>query len=83
VPRAVVLSAAARSTLSAAARSTLTESARQFAPVPLEKIEQSLTLIGRRLEPDEVSLLAVYLAGDEGRMVTGQAWNVCGGMLMV
>jgi len=51
--------------------------------MPVEKIEQSLTPIGRRLEPDEVSPLAVYLAGDEGRMVTGQAWNVCGGMLMV
>lgn len=50
--------------------------------VPFEKIEQSLTPIGRRLEPDEVSPLAVYLAGDEARMVTGQAWNVCGGMLM-
>ncbi len=51
--------------------------------VPFETIEQSLTPIGRRLEPDEVSPLAVYLASDEARMVTGQAWNVCGGMLMV
>jgi len=50
--------------------------------VPFEKIEQSLTPIGRRLEPDEVSPLAVFLAGEEARMVTGQAWNVCGGMLM-
>jgi NAD(P)-dependent dehydrogenase (short-subunit alcohol dehydrogenase family) len=50
---------------------------------PFEKIEQSLTPVGRRLEPDEVAPLAVYLAGDEARMVTGQAWNVCGGMLMV
>lgn len=50
--------------------------------VPFEKIEQSLTPIGRRLEPDEISPLAVYLAGEEARMVTGQAWNVCGGMLM-
>jgi NAD(P)-dependent dehydrogenase (short-subunit alcohol dehydrogenase family) len=48
----------------------------------VDKIEQSLTPIGRRLEPDEVSPLAVYLASDEARMVTGQAWNVCGGMLM-
>jgi NAD(P)-dependent dehydrogenase (short-subunit alcohol dehydrogenase family) len=50
--------------------------------VSVDKIEQSLTPIGRRLEPDEVSPLAVYLASDEARMVTGQAWNVCGGMLM-
>lgn len=51
--------------------------------VPFERIEQSLTPIGRRLEPEEVSPLAVYLASEEARMVTGQAWNVCGGMLMV
>ncbi len=51
--------------------------------VPVEQMEQSLTPIGRRLEPDEVSPLAVFLAGEEARMVTGQAWNVCGGMLMV
>jgi NAD(P)-dependent dehydrogenase (short-subunit alcohol dehydrogenase family) len=50
---------------------------------PFEKLEQSLTPVGRRLEPDEVAPLAVYLAGDGARMVTGQAWNVCGGMLMV
>jgi NAD(P)-dependent dehydrogenase (short-subunit alcohol dehydrogenase family) len=48
-----------------------------------EQIEQSLTPIGRRLEPDEIAPLAVYLASDEARMVTGQAWNICGGMLMV
>lgn len=51
--------------------------------IPFEKIEQSLTPIGRRLEPDEVAPLAVYLASDDARMVTGQAWNICGGMLMV
>jgi NAD(P)-dependent dehydrogenase (short-subunit alcohol dehydrogenase family) len=50
---------------------------------PFEQIEQSLTPIGRRLEPDEIAPLAVYLASDEARMVTGQAWNICGGMLMV
>lgn len=51
--------------------------------VPFEQIEQSLTPIGRRLEPDEIAPLAVYLASDDARMVTGQAWNICGGMLMV
>lgn len=50
---------------------------------PFEQIEQSLTPIGRRLEPEEIAPLAVYLASDEARMVTGQAWNICGGMLMV
>ena len=51
--------------------------------VPLDKLEQSLTPIGRRLEPEEVAPLAVYLASEDACMVTGQAWNVCGGMLMV
>lgn len=51
--------------------------------VSFEQIEQSLTPMGRRLEPEEIAPLAVYLASDEARMVTGQAWNICGGMLMV
>lgn len=46
------------------------------------ELEVSLTPIGRRLEPDEVAPLAVYLASDDARMVTGQALNVCGGINM-
>jgi 3-hydroxybutyrate dehydrogenase len=45
--------------------------------------EASLTPQGRRLEPEEVSPLAVWLASDEARMVTGQGWNVCGGVALV
>jgi NAD(P)-dependent dehydrogenase (short-subunit alcohol dehydrogenase family) len=44
--------------------------------------EASLTPMGRRLEPEEVAPLAVYLASDDARMVTGQAFNICGGVLM-
>lgn len=44
--------------------------------------EAAVTPMGRRLEPDEVAPLAVFLASDDARMVTGQAWNVCGGVLM-
>ena len=29
----------------------------------------------RRLEPEEVALLAVFLASDDARMITGQAYN--------
>jgi NAD(P)-dependent dehydrogenase (short-subunit alcohol dehydrogenase family) len=50
--------------------------------VPVEELEKTLTPMGRRLDPDEVAPLAVYLASDDARMVTGQAWNVCGGLVM-
>jgi NAD(P)-dependent dehydrogenase (short-subunit alcohol dehydrogenase family) len=33
----------------------------------------------RVLEPDEVSAMVLYLASDEARGVTGQAFNICGG----
>jgi NAD(P)-dependent dehydrogenase (short-subunit alcohol dehydrogenase family) len=44
--------------------------------------EASMTPIGGRLEPEEIAPLAVYLASNEARMVTGQALNICGGVLM-
>jgi NAD(P)-dependent dehydrogenase (short-subunit alcohol dehydrogenase family) len=50
--------------------------------VTVKEIEKSLTPIGGRLEPADIAPLAVYLASDEARMVTGQAWNVDGGMAM-
>jgi ketoreductase len=48
----------------------------------LERLESSLTPIGRRLEPEECAPMAVLLASDEAAAITGQAFNVCGGMLM-
>jgi NAD(P)-dependent dehydrogenase (short-subunit alcohol dehydrogenase family) len=50
--------------------------------ISFEELEQSLTPIGGRLEPEDVAPLAVYLASDEARTVTGQAMNVCGGICM-
>jgi NAD(P)-dependent dehydrogenase (short-subunit alcohol dehydrogenase family) len=47
-----------------------------------EEVEQSMTPMGGRLEPEDVAPLAVYLASDEARRVTGQAMNVCGGLVM-
>ena len=47
-----------------------------------EDIETGASLLGRRILPDEIADMAVYLARDEARAVTGQLINVCGGRLM-
>ena len=47
------------------------------------EFEASLTPIGRRLEPHEIAPLVVYLASREASVITGQAFNIDGGMLMV
>ncbi len=48
----------------------------------IAELEALASPLGRRLEPDEVASLAVYLCRDEARAITGQALNVCGGALM-
>lgn len=48
----------------------------------LEEIERGATLLGRRLEPDEVSPLAVYLASNDAAAMSGQSINIDGGVLM-
>jgi NAD(P)-dependent dehydrogenase (short-subunit alcohol dehydrogenase family) len=50
--------------------------------VPVKDLEASLTPIGRRLEPEEIAPLAVYLATDAAAAVVGQALNIDGGVLM-
>jgi NAD(P)-dependent dehydrogenase (short-subunit alcohol dehydrogenase family) len=50
--------------------------------IDLAEYERKLTPIGGRLVPSDIAPLAVYLAGDAARMVTGQSWNVCGGLVM-
>ena len=42
---------------------------------------KSRSLQRRVLEPDEVAAMAVYLASDAARGVTGQAFNICGGTI--
>jgi NAD(P)-dependent dehydrogenase (short-subunit alcohol dehydrogenase family) len=48
----------------------------------IEEIERGATLLGRRLEPDEVSPLALYLASDDAAAMSGQSINIDGGVLM-
>jgi NAD(P)-dependent dehydrogenase (short-subunit alcohol dehydrogenase family) len=50
--------------------------------VSIQELESRITPIGRRLEPDEIVPMAVLLASDEAAAITGQAFNVCGGMVM-
>lgn len=50
--------------------------------VTFEEIEAVMTPIGGRLEPDDIAPMAVYLASDEARAVTGQGFNVDGGIVM-
>lgn len=42
--------------------------------------ERLQTPIGGRLDPDDIAPMAVYLAGEAGQMITGQAFNICGGI---
>jgi NAD(P)-dependent dehydrogenase (short-subunit alcohol dehydrogenase family) len=48
--------------------------------ISIPELESRLTPIGRRLEPDEIVPMALLLAGSESAAITGQAFNVCGGI---
>ncbi len=48
--------------------------------VSFQEMETRLTPIGRRLEPDEIVPMAILLASKESAAITGQAFNVCGGV---
>lgn len=48
----------------------------------LSEHEAALTLVGGRLVPADIAPMAVYLASDAARMITGQAYNIDGGINM-
>ena len=48
----------------------------------VDELSAAMTAIGRRLEPDEIAPLAVYLASDGSAAMTGQAINLDGGIVM-
>ena len=49
---------------------------------PVAEVEANINPIGRLLEPEEIAELAVYLASDAARGMTGQALNLSGGSTM-
>ena len=49
---------------------------------PVAEVEASINPIGRLLEPEEIAELAVYLASEDSRGMTGQALNLSGGSTM-
>lgn len=48
--------------------------------ISIPELESRLTPIGRRLEPEEIVPMAVLLASAESSAITGQAFNICGGV---
>lgn len=50
--------------------------------IEFAELERRLTPMGCRLEPDDIAPMAVYLASDAARRITGQAYNIDGGRLM-
>ncbi len=48
-----------------------------------EQILKKMSLQERLIEPEEIAALAVYLASDDARGITGQSINVCGGANMM
>jgi len=48
----------------------------------LEVHEAQMTPVGGRLVPEDIAPMAVYLASDDARMITGQGYNMCGGVNM-
>ena len=49
---------------------------------PIADVEANINPMGRLLEPEEIAELAVYLASDDTRGMTGQALNLSGGSTM-
>ncbi len=48
----------------------------------LEEYEAGLTPIGGRLAPEDIASMIEYLAKDGARMITGQAYDIDGGLCM-
>ena len=47
-----------------------------------EKLETTMNPMQRMLDPEEIGDLAVFLAADSGKSITGQSYNISGGQIM-
>ena len=47
-----------------------------------EHLDGTATPMGRRLVPEEIAHLALFLASEEARAITGQGYNIDGGLVM-
>ena len=53
--------------------------------IPLDELEEQRNAsipIGRANEPEDIADMAVFLAGPGSRNITGQSFNVDGGLIM-
>ncbi|MCB9159413.1 MAG: SDR family oxidoreductase, partial [Caldilineaceae bacterium] len=49
--------------------------------ITVEEFEAGITPLGRRLVPAEIASMARFLAGPDAAAITGQAYNVDGGLV--
>ena len=54
----------------------------ELSGVSVEEMEKTMNPMQRLLEPEEVASLAVFLASESGKSITGQSYNISGGSMM-
>lgn len=50
--------------------------------IAVTEVEVGMTPMGTRLDPEDIAPMAVYLASDEAKRITGQAYNIDAGVVM-
>jgi len=58
------------------------EASSKLFDLTIEELEENPNPMKRFTEPEEVAELAVFLAAESGRGITGQAYNISGGAMV-